>query len=375
MNRAFWIDLIRVAGAFLVVLTHVSGRVADGYAVEGSGEAIGTLGWLIARWFNTVSCVAVPLFLMVSGALLLGRSEEMFTFYRKRFGKILLPFLAWSCIFILCLWLVGRNFKDGTPITLVSSIGALLSGGVSGHFWFMYMLIALYLVTPFLSVFARNAPKKMLIVFWILWFFAAVIFPVINSIAKGVLDITDIAGYAPFERGSVSYSIGFFFAGYVFKDVLISKRWAIIALLIWFCFAMNRPMNTYLLNIYSDSSMAFLFLFMGKYIIPITSHPATLSLVAFLALRSLGDLPSFSSSRFGRMVQVFAPLTFGIFLCHHLFVVSTMGILDKLIGIGSTGSWLLVLCAIPTLTVIFYLAAAVLIYLIRWSRFLKFLAP
>ena len=374
MNRTFWIDLIRVVGAFLVVAIHVSGRVAGGYAVEDKGEAVGSLGWLVSTSIGSLSSsIAVPLFVLVSGALLLGRNEEPVPFYRKRFGKILLPFLGWSCIFILCLWIAGRNFQDGTPITLYSSIGAFFSGGISGHFWFMYMLISLYLVAPFLSAFVSNASKNMLTCFLFLWFFFIVIFPVIHRIVRETLGITGIAEDCRID--SFPYWVGLFIAGYALKDVLISKYWAIIALILWFCFAMTSPINSYLLKNHPDSSMAFLFVFMGTYIIPIISHQVTLTLIAFLALRSFGDLPSLASSQFGRLIIVIAPLTFGIYLCHHLFVVPTMGILDKWISIGSTGSWFLVLCAVPTLTVIFFSAAAVMVYLIRWSRFLKFLAP
>jgi len=374
MNRTFWIDLIRVVGALLVVAIHVSGRVAGGYAVTDKGDAVGTLGWLVSNSICSLSSsIAVPLFVLVSGALLLGRNEETVPFYRKRFGKIFLPFLGWSCIFVLCLFVAGRNFQDGTPITLVSSIGAFLSSGISGHFWFMYMLISLYLVAPFLSAFVRNASKNMLACFLTLWFFFIVIFPIIHRIVRETLGITGIAEDCHID--SFPYWVGLFIAGYALKDVLIPKYWAVIALVLWFCLAMTSPINSYLLKNHHDSSMAFLFIFAGQYIIPIVSHHVTLTLCAFLALRSLGDIPALASSRFGRTVSNIAPLTFGIYLCHHLFVVPTMGILDKLISIGSTGSWLLVLCTIPTLTVIFFSAAAVLVYLIRWSRFLKFLAP
>jgi len=215
----------------------------------------------------------------------------------------------------------------------------------------------------------------MLVGFLMLWFFAAVIFPVINRAACETLDIAKLANFHPFEGGTISYSFGFFVAGYVLKEIAILKRWLVIAIVFWMCLVLT-PVNTYLRMTYPDSSMFFLFVFIGKYITPIVAHPATLAVIAFLALRSLGDSPSVSSSWFGRLVISLAPLTFGIFLCHHLFLVPTMGILDKTIGLGSTKSWLLVLCAIPVLTVLIYSAAAVLIYLIRRSRYLKpVLAP
>ena len=369
MNRAFWIDLNRVVGALLVITIHVGGRVAGGYAVAERDDTLGLAG-LVSQCITYMSSgIAVPLFVMVSGALLLGRSDTIGAFYRKRFGKILLPFFAWSCIFLLCLWLAGRGLKDGTPITLVSSMGAILSGGVSGHFWFMYMLISLYMVAPFLSVFVRNAPRTMLTGFLILWFVAIVIFPVANKIAQEALGITGISDNFRFEL--VSLWVGFFVAGYVLQDVLISKRWSLIALVVWFCLSIATPVNAYLIRVYPDSPTVFLSIFLGKYIFPLVSCQATLSLIAFLALRSLGDLPSFSSSRFGRIVTATAPLTFGIYLSHHLLLTPVMEILK----LGSCESWLIVLCAIPALTAFFYFATAGGIYLLRQCRYLKFLAP
>jgi len=364
MNRAFWIDLIRVVAPFCVVMRHVSGRVADGYNTNGE-----TAAWLACQVYRQTSSCAVLLFIMISGALLLGRNETMSVFYRKRFGKILLPFFAWSFIYIFCRWLVGQTLEGGTPITLTSSIGAILSMNVSGHFWFMYGIISLYLVAPFLSVFVRNASKSMLTSFLVLWFFAVIIFPVINEVAAETLDITRIA----FRFEFVSYWVGLFIAGYVLKDVLISKRWAVAAIVLWFCLSIAVPVNTYLLNVYSDSSMVlFLLVFMGKYILPIVSHDITTALIVFLIIRSLGDLPVLSSSWFGRMVPVFVPLSFGIYLCHMLFVIPTMKILA--LGRADT-SWIIVLCAIPVVTAVLYFASAGLVYLLRWSRFLKFLAP
>jgi surface polysaccharide O-acyltransferase-like enzyme len=370
MNREFWIDLIRVVGALLVVAIHVSGRVAGGYAVDGVDAATLGLAGLVSQCMLSASAgIAVPLFVMVSGALLLGRSDTMGAFYQKRFGKILLPFLAWSCIFIVCLWFADGKFKNGTPITWDSAIGAILAGEVSGHFWFMYMLISLYLVTPFLSVFVRNAPKNMLSFFLILWVSAIVIYPVVNDGVKETFDTTGISIFFQFEL--VSLWAGFFVAGYVFKDVVIAKRWALIALVVWFCATIASPVNNYLLRVCSDPSMIFLFVLLKKSIFPLLSSHVTLTLLAFLALRSLGNLPSFASSRLGRLIVHLAPLTFGIYLCHHLVLTPVMRKLD----LGACDSWIIVLCAIPALTLIFFIAAAIGIYVIRRIRYLQFLAP
>ena len=370
MERNFWIDLIRVTAILLVIASHVCGRIAGGYGVPECASTLGWAGWLAESINSAVWIVPVPLFVMISGALLLGRSETVFAFYQKRFGKILLPFVAWSTIFVLCLWIAGRTFKDGTPITVMNSIGAFLSGGISGHFWFMYMLISLYLVTPFLSVFIRNAPKSMLNYFLILWFIGIVLFPVINRIARETFGISGISEDFRFEI--VSLWVGFFVAGYVFKDIVISKRFALILLAVWGLLSIVAPVSNLLQqNVTSDSPVASSLMFMRMYIFPIILHQITLSLIAFFALRSLGDIPALAYSRFGRIITIMAPLTFGIYLSHHLILTPSMEILK----LGASDSWILVLFAIPVLTIFFYFATAVGIYLLRLNKHLRSLSP
>ncbi|MCL2305175.1 MAG: acyltransferase family protein [Planctomycetaceae bacterium] len=361
MNRLFWIDLIRVVSAFFVITIHTCGRTAGGY--DESGE---TLAWIVSKCYHDLSHVAVPLFVMISGVLLLGRNEEPIPFYRKRFGKVLWPFLAWCCIYIFCRWLNGQGLADETPITLTSSVGAILSHNINGHFWFMYMLISLYLVAPFLSVFVRHASKYMLSVFLILCFFAVVLFPVINHFAKEALEISKIN----FQFEFVSRWVGFFIAGYVLKDCLISKRQTAIAFVLWFCLSIAKPVNVYL-GTSSHPTLVSLCDFLGNYVFSIVSHQVVLSLLAFLVLRSLGDLPSLPSSRLGRMISGIAPLTFGIYLSHMLIVTPVM----KKLALGSCESWAVVLFAVPILTLLIYLVTAVMVSLIRRIRYLRFLAP
>ena len=60
-------DLIRIIAIFLVVAIH-------GNVVYLSGKQ-GTAGWYIVMLFNSMCLVSVPLFFMVSGALLLDTNE------------------------------------------------------------------------------------------------------------------------------------------------------------------------------------------------------------------------------------------------------------------------------------------------------------
>lgn len=49
----------------------------------------------------------VPLFVMITGALLLPVKEEMTLFYKKRISRVLWPFLIWSVVYALFPWITG----------------------------------------------------------------------------------------------------------------------------------------------------------------------------------------------------------------------------------------------------------------------------
>src|SRR5512135_85584 len=90
----YWADLIRVLAIYLVVVIHVSGQLT------GAWGRIPEAQWLIADLYGGIARVGVPLFFMLSGFLLLPRSESLRSFYSKRMIKIVIPFIVWSAIYI-----------------------------------------------------------------------------------------------------------------------------------------------------------------------------------------------------------------------------------------------------------------------------------
>jgi surface polysaccharide O-acyltransferase-like enzyme len=113
--------------------------------------------------------------------------------------------------------------------------------------------------------------------------------------------------------------------------------------------------------------------YMAKYVIPTgPSLAMSMTLLAFLVFRFFGNLPSLASSQLGRIVSTVAPLTFGIYLCHHLVYQPVM----ETLALGTCKSWMIVLCIIPALTLFFYIVSAGMVYGLRQNRYLKlFLAP
>jgi surface polysaccharide O-acyltransferase-like enzyme len=189
-----WVDLVRVIGAFLVVMAHVS--------YQGGGPA------LISSYYFVLSRVAVPMFFMVSGFLLLGREESYGDFFRKRALKVLIPFLIWSVIYLL--WKrEGFNLPFSMKLVL-SYLLKILRGPRENHLWFFYALIGLYLFTPILRVFVARAAIRDLVYFCALWFVVVPVFSFMQEFTpvKIGFELYFIAGYSGYFM--LGYLLGMF---------------------------------------------------------------------------------------------------------------------------------------------------------------------
>ncbi|NEO85394.1 MAG: acyltransferase family protein [Spirulina sp. SIO3F2] len=138
-----WLDNTRILAIFAVVLLHVSGGVIV-------NSEWGSQAWWIGNIYNGFTRWCVPMFVMLSGALLLdSRKQESLTqFYRKRLSRILWPLLFWSVFFSGWAW--ARGMVKGEPVHLLTLLNNLLTGKPNDHLWFLFMILGLYLFTPFL---------------------------------------------------------------------------------------------------------------------------------------------------------------------------------------------------------------------------------
>jgi surface polysaccharide O-acyltransferase-like enzyme len=113
---------------------------------------------------------------MLTGFLLLGKTEPLGQFLQKRLVKVAIPLLAWSVIY-----LVWSTYLGGDGMKL-RNFSRIFYQPAYYHFWYFYALIGLYLFIPILRVLASNAEKKVLFYFVGIWFVAASFFPMIENI-------------------------------------------------------------------------------------------------------------------------------------------------------------------------------------------------
>jgi surface polysaccharide O-acyltransferase-like enzyme len=155
----FSIVKIRVFATLMVVLLHVSAPVRDQWHMMADAN------WFIGAVFDSLGRAGVPLFVMISGALLLPRLTDWREFYRKRFTRILIPMFIWSILFAF-FW----EWQTAGTRSVFEILFSFLSGPTYYHLWYFYMLVGLYLIAPFIQVLVRHLTQKqleLLLVFWI----------------------------------------------------------------------------------------------------------------------------------------------------------------------------------------------------------------
>jgi surface polysaccharide O-acyltransferase-like enzyme len=142
---------------FAVVFLHVAVLVLD-------ESRIGSQAWWIGNLYDSGVQWAVPLLVMISGALLLdpAKREPLAVFYGKRASRVLRPLLFWSPFFLAWAYLPSVVEGRGPPALVL--LKSFLSGRTYYHMWFLYMIIGLYAFVPFIRGMSSNTKERDL--FW-----------------------------------------------------------------------------------------------------------------------------------------------------------------------------------------------------------------
>ena len=151
-KRDLNLDFLRVFAAFAVVCLHVSVVVVE------TNPDIHSHVWWVGNIADAFSRWCVPIFVMVSGALLLSRSSDLqpLEFYRRRMGRLFAPLMFWSLFYLL----LSSYENGGFDPNLVAN--SILQGQPYYHLWYLYMVVGLYLVTPLISQFVLTSSEHLL---------------------------------------------------------------------------------------------------------------------------------------------------------------------------------------------------------------------
>lgn len=166
-ERTWYLEWLRVSACLAVVLIHCFTTLLDNASIDEVG-IFRALAWtevlvVFCRW-------AVPVFLMVTGSLLLDPARRVTwnknLWYVFRVATVLLTFGTMFALMELVF--SSKNFE----VSMVpAAIGNVLQGRGWAHFWYLYDLLGIYLLLPLLRAFAaastREDMRRMLVVLFI----------------------------------------------------------------------------------------------------------------------------------------------------------------------------------------------------------------
>jgi len=141
-KREVWLDVLRILAAFLVIVNHTNSDVFQSVTPQN-----GTW-WLSIAWYALCK-VAVPVFVMVSGAVLLGR-EDSYGKCLARFGRIVGALLVFSyAYFVHDAWVHYGLWPR--IIRLDVFLQKVWTLEIADSFWYLYFYAGLMLSLPLLQ--------------------------------------------------------------------------------------------------------------------------------------------------------------------------------------------------------------------------------
>ncbi len=142
-KRILYLDQLRSLAIICVIIGHVCTFFGEGSYVN----------WMFSTAVISIVRVGVPLFLMVSGALLLNRKLKISVFFKKRARSVVVPFICWAAIYSI-FGLLYFSYLPSYEPTLQYFIDVFFGfKGVSSILWFIWFLLGIYLLIPILNSF------------------------------------------------------------------------------------------------------------------------------------------------------------------------------------------------------------------------------
>jgi surface polysaccharide O-acyltransferase-like enzyme len=211
-ERVIYLDYIRLFAIILVVGIRSPLPVDDANGMVYS--------------FVTVLCTPCnALFFMVSGALLLPMKNDSWkSFLSRRLSKVIFPVIVWSAI-TLCI----EYLDDVKTLPEIGRDFCMLPffPHANYNYWFVYVLVGLYLLTPILSPWLKTSNQKDVQYFLFLWMISLVFMLVA---CFGIKMPKPLNGTLYYFGGWVGcYVLGYYLNTYSVKKGL--KRWLLFIIL------------------------------------------------------------------------------------------------------------------------------------------------
>lgn len=295
------LDLLRVIAIYMVMQIHTG----EFEYIAKDGSVLHTAGSWAVGWTNSLLRVCVPLFVMITGFFLFPVGDER-TFFRKRFTRVLIPFVIWCAVYAF--YDYGRGLTTLHAALLNIAKLPVNYGTDVGHLWFVYMLMAIYLIAPVFSPWVVSASRGSMELFLALWGITLLL-PFIH------LFVSDVWGECYWNATpTLYYFTGFI--GYAVLAAYIKRFWMVpSARVTWLAAGM-------VIAGYAATAGGFLYRLGYEHEVKsleltwnfTTLNVAVMTAGLFLLFRNLQ--PARGKTPTGRLIDSMSRLSYGMYLAH-----------------------------------------------------------
>ena len=309
------IDLTKALAMVLVVLQHAWTML------DLDNPELG----LMCGAYRAIATVGVPLFVFVSGALLLSRPiDSLKMFYQRRMMRLLLPFVVLAfAVYLLTLGTGGYDWWDGTlKHALISFFPALLNNQINTFHWFVHMLLALYLLTPFIQYALQRLSQREVEGVLLVWAVVMLLKQYYPSLA--------ILQYV----GSLWTYMGVYIAGYYITKYRVGEP-------IYLWIALVATVALYVWDMFTDCATQ-----LG---LPLTA--IALGMLLLNVPMKKGD----NTTLLGKMIENTSRYSYTIYLLHIPFIRLLYQIIPNVISMNEQVTAWMPLWVMPIVMVVFYI--------------------
>ena len=296
-KRILWIDWVKFLAIIGIIGVHVSSTLV-------SPEFLFESKWFQGVFADSIFRFGIILFIMASGFLIL-RKQQTINDVPRRFVRIVQPFIFWLILYAIVKVVVAKNLGPNWNIIqlITFTLGGFLNPtDVSVQFWYVYMILGLYVLSPILSRWIQNAPIREIEYFLFVWLLMSLIyFFEVHTI------LTD---YFRYFTGAIGYFILGYYLTIKKTDLLESRKSGIILFLIG---TLITTIGTIVLS-YVTMDQSYYFLRLGD----ITPGACLQAIGLFIIIKNT-DFTKFSE-KINKWVVKISKASYGIYMANLLVI-------------------------------------------------------
>ncbi len=205
LNRKSYIDALRIIAIILVVTNHVD---INYYYYH---DTTNIFTFVVSLIITIICQIDVPIFFMISGALLLKKQESIGYIWKKRIFRMFIIMLSFSIIQYIILMVRGKIEGYG----LKDFLFRFLTGNIQEPYWFLYYYIGFLILLPLLRTIAINLRDEIYIYLCVIRIILDIVLPVFFYICNISVPVNSMM---PFEF--ITSNLMYFLAGYYIENRL-----------------------------------------------------------------------------------------------------------------------------------------------------------